>query len=116
MAMYARPLPLDPYNPAGGEVLRHPSPYIPIRLPIFLPVTFLNDWIIRFINVGTRLAGGRPSPNTRHQRGFSNVDTVESVEEGEAVTLHAVGATATLPKARIRVAGRGVAGGRRKLD
>lgn len=115
MAMYARPLPLDPYNPAGGDVLRHPSPQIPIRLPIFLPVTFLNDLIIRFINAGTSLASGRPTPSTRHQRVFSNVDAVESVEEGEAVTLHAVGATSTLPKARIRVTGRG-AGGRRKLD
>ncbi len=115
MAMYARPLPLDPYNPAGGAILRHPSPRIPIRLPIYLPVTFLNDWIIRFINVGTRLAGGRPTPSTRHQRAFSNADAVESVEEGEAVTLHAVGATSTLTKARIRVTGRGAAG-RRKLD
>lgn len=117
MAMYARPLPQDPYNPAGGEVLRYPSPYIPIRLGIFLPVTFLNDWIIRFINIGARVAGGRANPGARHQRVFSeSVDIVESVEEGESVTLHAVGANSTLPKARIRVAGRGPGVGRRKND
>ena len=104
MAMHARPSPIDPYNPSGGEVLQHPSPYIPIRIPIFAPVTFLNDSIIWFISVSTRtaanLAGGGSSSSgisamsglgTGHRRTLS--DGVESVEEGsgrESIEMNSI--------------------------
>ena len=61
MAMYARPVPLDPYNPTisstkspsgDDDMIRYPSPLIPIRIPVFAPVIFLNDWIVRILSVG----------------------------------------------------------------
>ncbi|KAI0792858.1 etoposide-induced protein 2.4-domain-containing protein [Abortiporus biennis] len=116
MAMHSRPLPLDPYNPSGEEILRHPSPYLPIRIPIFHPVTFLNDWIIRILNAGASVAGGSRAPKiSRHQRSLS--DGVESVEEGEAIPLQSPPPTAppianTFHKSRVRI-GRG---DRRKFD
>ena len=143
MAMHAHPSPIDPYNPTGGEVLQHPSPYIPIRIPIFAPVTFLNDSIIWFISVSTRaaanLAGGSSSGSgigamndfsTRHQRTFS--DGVESVEEGEGRDSIELDPTRRSggrlpgrsqpetthqyqPKARVRLGARGSVD-RRKLD
>ena len=47
MATHARPQPADPYNPTQSEPVRHPSPFVPIRLPVFTPVVFLNDALIR---------------------------------------------------------------------
>ncbi|KAI0328119.1 hypothetical protein GY45DRAFT_1355346 [Cubamyces sp. BRFM 1775] len=104
MAMYARPLPLDPYNPAlsvgsrahGAEddVARYPSPLIPIRIPVFAPVIWLNDWIVRILSVGTS-TGGSSGYNARGGRGAGvgtqhrrvPSDSVESVEEGEGIVL-----------------------------
>ena len=90
MAMHARPAPIDPYNPmppskartGDNEVIRHPSPFIPIRLPIFRIIIWLNDSIVRVLNV----IGGRPI--VRHKeaarsRAFS--DASESAEDGDAV-------------------------------
>ncbi|KAJ6547402.1 etoposide-induced protein 2.4-domain-containing protein [Mycena capillaripes] len=85
MAMHARPVPDDPYSPAppgsrfnDNDVIRHPSPFIPIRLPIFALVMWLNDWIVRAVSVG----GGRGTgPRTfKRNRAFS--DGTESMEEG----------------------------------
>lgn len=72
MAMHARPVPSDPYNPSpspavnaidinasdttDNDTIRHPSPFIPIRLPIFAPVIFINDAVVRVLN----FIGGRP--------------------------------------------------------
>ncbi|KAF8810143.1 hypothetical protein BYT27DRAFT_7282228 [Phlegmacium glaucopus] len=90
MAIHARPAPIDPYNPmppnttspGANEVIRHPSPFIPIRLPIFKLLIWLNDSIVRILNV----IGGRPI--VRHKeaarsRAFS--DASESAEDGDAV-------------------------------
>ena len=90
MAMHARPEPLDPYNPSGGDVIRHPSPFIPIRIPVFVPVTFLNDWIVRIINVGSNLPGtfsatGNGPVRPQHRRTIS--DDAESIEQGDAVQI-----------------------------
>ena len=63
MAMHARPVPLDPYNPSrgGGGAddggVRYPAPLLPIRVPVFAPVLFLNDWIVRVLSVGTAVGG-----------------------------------------------------------
>ena len=88
MAMHARPVPIDPYNPMSpskahpgeNEVIRHPSPFVPIRLPIFSIVIWSNDSIVRVLNV----IGGRPI--VRHKeaariRAFS--DASEMAEDGE---------------------------------
>ncbi|KAJ6546523.1 hypothetical protein DFH09DRAFT_1262938 [Mycena vulgaris] len=85
MAMHARPVPDDPYSPlpAGSrfndnDVIRHPSPFVPIRLPIFAVVMWLNDWIVRAVSVGS---GRNTGPATfRRNRAFS--DGTESVEDG----------------------------------
>lgn len=87
MAMHARPVPTDPYNPMPlasqnpqeNDTIRHPSPFVPIRLPIFAIVIWLNDAIVRILNA----IGGRPI--VRHQaaarmRRFS--DASESAEDG----------------------------------
>ncbi|KAF8212401.1 etoposide-induced protein 2.4-domain-containing protein [Mycena galopus ATCC 62051] len=82
MAMHARPVPDDPYSPApsgsrfhDNDVIRHPSPFVPIRLPIFALVMWMNDWIVRTVSVGS--AG----PCTfKRNRAFS--DGTESMEEG----------------------------------
>jgi len=60
MAMHAHPVPHDPYNPSSptsassGSPIIHPSPYVPIRLPVFAPVIFLNDRIVGVLSFCTR--------------------------------------------------------------
>lgn len=60
MAMHARPVPHDPYNPSSptsassGSPIMHPSPYVPIRLRVFTPVIFLNDCIVGVLSFCTR--------------------------------------------------------------
>ena len=116
MAMHARPIPIDPFNPAGIEdTIRHPSPYIPIRIPVFSVVVWLNDILVRVISLVGAFGGPRPNgPATMtHSRAFS--DSVESAEEGEAVPLVALNAPAK-PSTRIRVSRGPRANDRRKLD
>lgn len=98
MAMHARPVPLDPYSPIPPasqsisvhssttsneeETVRHPSPFVPIRLPIFGIVIWLNDLIVRIISVGGgrgARSGGKTRPIGR-ARAMS--DGVENAEEG----------------------------------
>jgi len=72
MAMHARPYPIDPYNPLpstpssskaeqppsdsnANSTIRHPSPFIPIRIPVFALVLQINDAIVRLLNfIGAR--------------------------------------------------------------
>ncbi|KAJ3823767.1 etoposide-induced protein 2.4-domain-containing protein [Lentinula raphanica] len=108
MAMHARPVPNDPYNPVPEtDAIRHPSPFIPIRLPVFAPVMFLNDWIVRILSVG----GGSKTRNA-HRRGMS--DDAESVEEGERIEMQSRhGVSSSNPS---RSSGSRIKIGRRKLD
>ena len=76
MAIHAHPEPADPYNPADhsqqrSESVLHPSPFIPIRVPVFAPVLLLNDVIVKILSVS-----GRPM----RPRGSS--DAAEYAEEG----------------------------------
>ncbi|KAJ3845243.1 etoposide-induced protein 2.4-domain-containing protein [Lentinula raphanica] len=95
MAMHARPVPNDPYNPVPEtDAIRHPSPFIPIRLPVFAPCR-----------------GGSKTRNA-HRRGMS--DGAESVEEGERIEMQSRhGVSSSNPSrsssSRIKI-------GRRKLD
>ena len=88
MAMHAHPVPIDPYTPVSqansddNEVIRHPSPFVPIRLPIFTVVVLINDFIVRILSVG----GGSGSKGvTLRSRAIS--DPTERVEEGEGMEL-----------------------------
>jgi len=119
MAMHAHPIPLDPYNPLPPtfsaastnhsmmsnteEMIRHPSPFIPIRLPIFAIVIWLNDWIVRIISIGGK-SGSGGSRTRSIGRGRIMSDGFEKAEEG--IELDAFGGRGT--------GGRGI--GRRKAD
>jgi len=130
MATRSRPLPTDPYNPIpldGSEAARYPSPFMPLRLPIFRPVILMNDLIVRALSVG---AGGKrptsptPPSNVAHSNsGRKNVrygfaEGFDSIEEGgdaETIELHARAAIRPTPTPS--VAGRRrVHLGRKKLD
>ncbi|KAL0947076.1 hypothetical protein HGRIS_013217 [Hohenbuehelia grisea] len=94
MAMHARPVPRDPYNPTSDaptvpqgtqdDSIRHPSPLVPIRLPIFTVVLWLNDWIVRILSVGG--GGGGKRTNNGRSRALSDT-TTQFAEEGAAVEL-----------------------------
>jgi len=102
MAMHARPLPVDPYSPVNPEndMIRHPSPFVPIRLPIFALVLFLNDWIVKVLTVG---GGG-----SRSRRSLS--DAANNVEEARLFDAQSSQPTESNPtRARIHI-------GRRKFD
>ncbi|GLB35388.1 putative etoposide-induced protein 2.4 (EI24) [Lyophyllum shimeji] len=108
LAMVARPVPVDPYNPLpatshadGSELIRHPSPFVPIRLPIFAVVIWLNDTIVRILSVG-------PPKRPGNSRTLS--DTTDTVEEGENMELKEV------PRPPIRPTRDRINIGRRKLD
>ncbi|KIM49454.1 hypothetical protein M413DRAFT_438637 [Hebeloma cylindrosporum] len=127
MAMHAKPVPADPYNPmpplpasrpGENEVVRHPSPFVPIRLPIFALVIWLNDGIVRVLNA----IAGRPV--VRHKaaarsRAFSNAS--ESAEDGvsqmELNTFRGPGTSSTTLKPTARPTSERVKiGTRRKHD
>lgn len=109
MAMHAHPVPIDPYVPVPpvkseeSEIIRHPSPFVPIRLPVFAVVMWLNDLIVK-----TLTGGGR---TLNRSRTFS--DPTESVEEGGGVKSGRMG---TPSKASQPAIGRISIGGRRKVD
>lgn len=101
MAMNAHPAPIDPYSPIPAstttsnteDTIRHPSPFIPIRLPIFAIVIWLNDWIVRIISVG---GGSGRRPNNKIGtvgRGRALSDGFENAEEG--IELDSFGGRAT---------------------
>lgn len=121
MAMHARPVPIDPYNPmppskahpGESEVIRHPSPFVPIRLPIFSIVIWSNDSIVKVLNV----IGGRPI--VRHKeaarsRAFS--DASEKAEDGDYVELKAFQKSSPSKSKSMRPAGGRINIGARKYD
>lgn len=86
MAMRARPVPTDPYNPGSSET-HHPSPFVPIRLRVFALIMWLNDWVVRAVSVGgggkARGHDGGNAKPTGHRRGMSD-GAEESLEQGES--------------------------------
>jgi etoposide-induced 2.4 mRNA len=68
--MHANPLPQQPYSPSppvrspvtGEEIYPLSSPFIPVRLPVFKLVIWINSWVIHGINYMT---GGRRSHGSR---------------------------------------------------
>jgi len=103
LAMGARPVPIDPYNPQASDAdpIKHPSPFIPIRLPVFALVLWMNDALTRLLSIGSSAgsSGGRARTLSDHG---------ESIEEGDMM------------QRRSRQPARGVTDrvriGRRKVD
>lgn len=102
MAMHAEPVPSNPYNPLaftsdysgreGQQTIRYPSPFVPIRMPIFALVLWLNDRLVSLLSVGggkcrQNVYGADVIGSNRRRRGLSD-STVESVEEGSADTIN----------------------------
>ncbi|KAI6117735.1 etoposide-induced protein 2.4-domain-containing protein [Pisolithus croceorrhizus] len=76
MAMTARPAPQDPYNPlSSSDTVRYLSPLIPLRLPIFAIVIWLNDFIVHILSIT-----GTAGQVKRHHRALSH--SPENAEEG----------------------------------
>jgi etoposide-induced 2.4 mRNA len=102
MAMHAQPVPQDPYNPAPStesmNTVRFPSPLVPIRMPVFTLVIWLNDLIVRVLSVGG-------SAGVRHRRTTSY--TTEQAEEGTGVELKNISRTARGPSPVIQERGLG---------
>ncbi|OAX39185.1 hypothetical protein K503DRAFT_769719 [Rhizopogon vinicolor AM-OR11-026] len=87
MAMRAQPVPKDPYNPAPSmetDVVRFPSPLVPIRMPVFAIVIWLNDLIVQVLSISG-------SVGARHRRTSS--ETTEQAEEGVGVELRNINRT-----------------------
>ena len=85
MAMTARPVPQDPYNPTlhasdAHDSGRYPSPLIPIRLPIFAIVIWLNDILVRALSIT-----GSVEQKRRHYKVPSN--SSEKAEEGAGIEM-----------------------------
>jgi len=112
MATRSRPLPADPYNPIpldGSGAARYPSPFIPLRLPIFRPVILMNDLIVRTLSVGTgaKRATSPSSPlhathskSGRKNEGYGFAEGFDNIEEGgnaETIELHARSAIHSTP-------------------
>ncbi|KAF9009420.1 etoposide-induced protein 2.4-domain-containing protein [Cyathus striatus] len=110
LAMHALAVPSDPYNPlpptSEGDIVRHPSPFIPIRIPIFSIVIWINDVIVNILTVGKH----RNKQSSGGDRTFS--DATESIEEGEHIELKSTGA---VPR-HIRPTSGRINIGRRKID
>ncbi|KDQ12351.1 hypothetical protein BOTBODRAFT_161933 [Botryobasidium botryosum FD-172 SS1] len=74
MAMSAHPHPIHPYSPIPPrahpnpriqeDVILHPSPFIPIRIPIFAPMIFLNEGLLKIVSIVT---GGKGGGKVRRQ-------------------------------------------------
>ncbi|PVG02637.1 hypothetical protein CPB86DRAFT_772445 [Serendipita vermifera] len=86
LATYAQPTPLHPYSPVppvqsrttGETVYPLPSPFIPVRLPVFQLVIWINSWLIRGID---RLTRGRKSVDhlsTTNKRWDGEEESTES--------------------------------------
>lgn len=85
LAMYAHPTPAQPYSPAppilsrvtGETTYPLPSPVIPVRLPVFQLVIWINNWVIRGIDI---LTGGRRKSSISNRKRWDGDD--EHTESG----------------------------------
>jgi etoposide-induced 2.4 mRNA len=111
MAMHGAPTPSNPYNPSvkiaphhshhhhspqfdAPPEIRYPSPFIPIRLPVFAPVLWINDRIVQMLNIGGSQRNVHGKAASAKVRRFSD-STVESVEEGDGDNAGAYGMQGT---------------------
>ena len=84
--MYAHAVPARPYNPVpsitkanGDTSYPIPSPFIPIRLPVFRIVIMLNEFVVKLIDIGI---GGRQSRQSEQSRKKSLGGEIEGLEGG----------------------------------
>ena len=77
MAMQAKPKPDNPYqllhNSSSSAIF--PSPFVPIRIPFFAPVIWLNDQVANVLDFSTGGKRRRPSAGQQARQ-------MEGVEEG----------------------------------
>lgn len=86
MAMYSHAVPVHPYNPVppitkanGDTSYPIPSPFIPIRLPVFKIVIMLNEFVVKLIDIGV---GGKRSKRSERSRKRSPRGEMEGLEGG----------------------------------
>jgi len=84
MAMHAQAVPAHPYNPVppitkanGDTSYPIPSPFIPIRLPVFKIVIMLNELVVKLIDIGVKGKRSRPSERSRKKSLGSEVEGLE---------------------------------------
>src|ERR1700743_851103 len=86
--MYANPIPQQPYSPSppvrdnftGEETYPLSSPFIPVRLPVFKLVIWINSLVIRgidYVTSGGKSEGSRSS-RAHGKQGDGEEDHVES--------------------------------------
>jgi etoposide-induced 2.4 mRNA len=98
MAMYAHPKPDNPYQPLPpsehdtNPTAIFPSPFVPIRIPFFAPVIWLNDQVAKLLDI---ITGGR---RTRRPSAAGHQVQMEGVEEGVGVSGRAQRAAFRLRK------------------
>ncbi|KAG8818399.1 hypothetical protein FRC17_010851 [Serendipita sp. 399] len=76
LAIYANPIPSQPYSPAppivssttGETVYPLPSPFIPVRFPVFRLVIWINAWVIRGLDFLTSSRRTRNRMDTTNKR------------------------------------------------
>ena len=105
--MHVHPVPLEPYGQDSGTIL-------PIRLPIFAVVMWLNDKIVNIFSIRpSRQANGR-----KYQSGLSKdfSDEVDSIEEGSRAPRVNYGAETSNGSANLHKQITGRVTIRRKLD
>jgi hypothetical protein len=95
MATHARPAPHDPYNPSASAAIAHPSPHVPIRVPVFAPVIAIDDAVLRAVDFCLRR---RTTAERRPERAWG-----AGAEEGAGEQMKRAG-----PRLR--------QGGRKKVD
>ncbi|EJD46070.1 hypothetical protein AURDEDRAFT_63550 [Auricularia subglabra TFB-10046 SS5] len=111
MAHHARPVPSHPYTPlppqgAEGKLLL-PSPYVPVRVPVFAPAIWLNDWIVRAIGAGAgvrrrppppaRVTSDIPLDEMRASAGASSARSSTTLRAPPTLRAHPTRATPTPP-------------------
>jgi etoposide-induced 2.4 mRNA len=111
MATRARPTPTYPYNPIpnDGNVVRYPSPFVPVRLPIFAPVIWLNDSIVSLLSVGVRNVAGMSTVKVDVKSHGGSLDGMDSIEDGARGSSARGGVGMAPGRRRVNL-------GRKKLD
>ncbi|KAF9452287.1 hypothetical protein P691DRAFT_661291 [Macrolepiota fuliginosa MF-IS2] len=114
LATHGRPTPFNPYNPTSttdSDVIRHPSPFIPVRLRVFAPVVFLNNLVAKFLDIVVP-----PTKSTHVNRRNTYSDLSESVEEGTGIELKTMQEGARSQPIRATRGRVNIGVSRRKLD
>jgi len=91
-ATNAQPIPKDPYSPVspsrqrnGGEPV-YPSPFLPIRIPVFTLVIIIDNFLVRCLSVASPSKSRNQTAlrgTTQRQHLLGDPDVAASAEEGD---------------------------------